>query len=83
LCLLGTNGLSVEAGVTDFDWEVAQVKKAILNAAEKSALLSISEKLGTVQKVQVCKLNTIDYLITEADPKDEKLAPYGSLCKVL
>jgi len=73
----------VEAGVTDYDWEVAQVKKAILNAAEKSALLSISEKLGTVQKVQVCKLSTIDYLITECDPKDEKLAPYSSMCKVL
>lgn len=83
LCLLGTNGLSVDEGVTDYDWEVAHVKKAILNAAEKSAILSISEKLGTVQKVQVCKLNSIDYLITERHPHDEKLERYSSLCKVL
>ncbi len=83
LCLLGTNGLSVDEGITDYDWEVAQVKKAILNAAEKSALLSISEKLGTVQKVQVCKLTSIDYLITECHPNDEKLERYGSFCKVL
>jgi DeoR/GlpR family transcriptional regulator of sugar metabolism len=83
LCLLGTNGLSLNEGITDYDWEVAQVKKNILKASEKSALLSISEKLGTVQKVQVCKLKTIDYLITELHPNDEKLESYHSACKVL
>ena len=82
LCLLGTNGLSPDEGITDYDWEIAQVKKAILKAAEKSALLSISEKLGTVQKVQVCELRPIDYLITELAPDDEKLESY-SACKVL
>jgi len=83
LCLLGTNGLSVNDGITDYDWEVAQVKKAILNASEKVALLSISEKIGTIQKVQVCKADAIDYLITELDPKDEKVASFAEICKVL
>lgn len=83
LCLLGTNGLSVTEGVTDYDWEVAQVKKAILRAADKSAILSISEKLGTVQKVQVCKLSAIDYLITERQSHDEKLQPYSDAARVL
>jgi DeoR/GlpR family transcriptional regulator of sugar metabolism len=83
LSLLGTNGLSVNEGITDHDWEVAQVKKAILRSAEKTALLSISEKLGTVQKVQVSKLSSIDYLITERPSHDEKLEAYRSLCKVL
>lgn len=82
LCLLGTNGLSLAQGVTDYDWEVAQIKKAIIRSAAKSALLSISEKLGTVQKVQVCNLNAIDHLVTELDPHDKKLVPYHS-CKVL
>jgi DeoR/GlpR family transcriptional regulator of sugar metabolism len=76
LCFLGTNGLSLQEGVTDYDWEVAQVKKAILKSAARSAVLSISEKLGSVQKVQVCKLDAIDYLVTELDPNDVKLIPY-------
>ncbi len=76
LCLLGTNGLSLAEGVTDFDWEVAQVKKAIIRSSNNCALLSISEKLGTVQKVQVCKLNAIDYLVTELDPHDKKLVAF-------
>lgn len=82
LCLLGTNGLSLAEGVTDYDWEVAQIKKAIIRSAARSALLSISEKLGTVQKVQVCNLNAIDHLVTELDPHDKKLIPYHS-CKLL
>lgn len=83
LCLLGTNGLSLTEGVTDYDWEVAQVKKAIIRSAAKCAVLSISEKLGTIQKVQVCKLNSIDYLVTELSANDEKLKPYSHVCKVL
>jgi len=83
LCLLGTNGLSLNEGVTDYDWEVAQVKKAIIKSAARSALLCISEKLGTVQKVQVCKLEAIDYLVTELPVGNEKLGPYQETCKVL
>jgi DeoR/GlpR family transcriptional regulator of sugar metabolism len=83
LCLLGTNGLSITEGITDFDWEVAQVKKALIKAAGRIALLSISEKLGIVQKVQVCRLEAIDYLITEIEPDDDRLSQYRNLCKVL
>lgn len=83
LCLLGTNGISLKEGITDYDWEVAKVKKALLKSSERSVLLSISEKLDTVQKVQVCKLNAIDYLITELHSNHEKLEPYQNICKVL
>jgi DeoR/GlpR family transcriptional regulator of sugar metabolism len=83
LCLLGTNGLSIDEGITDYDWEVAQVKKSILKSASRSALLSISEKLDTTQKIQICTMQAIDYLITELDPHDEKLAAYRRVCNVL
>lgn len=82
LCLLGTNGLSLTEGVTDYDWEVAQVKKAVIRSSAKCAVLSISEKLGTVQKVQVCKLNAVDHLLTELSPNDERLKAYSQVCKV-
>jgi DeoR/GlpR family transcriptional regulator of sugar metabolism len=83
LCLIGTNGISVDTGITDYDWEVAMVKKAILKVASRSAVLSISEKLGTEQKVQVCKLSTIDYLVTELQPQDNRLESYRQFCKVI
>jgi DeoR/GlpR family transcriptional regulator of sugar metabolism len=83
LCLLGTNGLSVNEGVTDNDWEVVQVKKAMLKSAGKTALLTISEKLDTVQKMQVCPLPAIHTLLTEQEPADERLTNYAKYFKIL
>ncbi|QHT70671.1 DeoR/GlpR transcriptional regulator [Rhodocytophaga rosea] len=83
LCLVGTNGLSVQEGVTDNDWEVVQVKKAMVKSAEKTALLSISEKLDTAQRMQVCPLTSVHYLLTELDTADEKLKKYTKFFHVL
>lgn len=70
LCLLGANAFSVEEGLTDLDWEVVQVKKALIRSAKKCAVLSISEKLNTVKWLNICDATAIDYLITEMDPDD-------------
>lgn len=77
LCFLGTNGLSVAEGVTDSDWEVVQVKKAMLKSAKKTVLLSITEKLDSVQHMQVCPLHAIHSLVTELKPSAAALEGYG------
>lgn len=71
LCFLGANGIDDKEGITDSDWEVVQVKKAMIRCSSKVAVLSISEKLNSVQKMKVCKLKDIDYLITEIDELSE------------
>ncbi|TCS89983.1 DeoR family transcriptional regulator [Anseongella ginsenosidimutans] len=76
LCLLGANALSVQDGLTDVDWEVVQVKKALIRAARKVAVLSISEKLNTAQRLKICDLNQIHYLVTELSPESHFLAPF-------
>ncbi len=83
LCFLGTNGLSVREGITDHDWEVVQIKKSMLQSAKKTAVLSISEKIGSVQNLQVCNLTVIDYLVTELPDADEQLEPFGKTCKIM
>ncbi len=79
LCLLGANGISIKGGLTDSDWEVAQVKKAMIKSANKTAVLCISEKLGTTQKVRVSTLGDIDCLVTERHPKE--LSKYAKAIK--
>ena len=79
LCFLGTNGLSVENGVTDSDLEVVQVKKAMIKAANKLAVLTISEKLNSEQRMKVCSNNQIHTLITELDPLSNELIAYEEL----
>src|SRR5699024_8310134 len=76
LCLLGANGISIQEGMTDSDWSVVQVKRAMIHSCQKLAILSITEKLNTVQRMKVCDLNLIDYLITESSKEEPILSPY-------
>lgn len=78
LCFLGTNAIDVAHGLTDNDWEVVQVKKAMIQAADKVISMTISEKLETYQPITVCGIEQIDYLITELDPEDSQLRPFRS-----
>jgi len=76
LCFLGTNSIDATFGITDLEWEIIEVKKAMLKCAHKTVSLAISEKLNTIQRLQVCKPEEIDMLITELEPDDPILAPY-------
>ncbi|WP_435225781.1 DeoR/GlpR family DNA-binding transcription regulator [Niabella hirudinis] len=76
LCFLGTNAIDLQRGITDNDWEVVELKKAMVAASAKTVCLAISEKLNSFEALQVCVLKQIDYLITELDPDDKMLQPY-------
>ena len=83
LCLLGTNSLSVEEGVTDSDWEVVQIKKAMIKSSQKLGVLSIVEKLNSNQKLRVCQLKDITYLITDLNPKHASLEEFSKQVTVI
>lgn len=76
LCFMGANAIHPITGLTDSDWEVVVVKRAMIQASAKTALLSISEKLDSEQKIQVCPLTQIQYLITDLHPENERLINY-------
>lgn len=76
ICFLGTNAIDLHHGVTDSDWEVVQLKKAMIESSQKVVALSISEKIDTCQPIHICHLESIDCLITELDPGDERLNSY-------
>ena len=76
ICFLGTNAIDAEHGITDNDWEVVQLKRAMIEASKKVVCLSISEKINSVQPIRVCGLDDIDMLITELDADDPVLQPY-------
>lgn len=76
ICLLGSNGIDAHEGMTDSDWEVVQVKRAMIHSAKELAILCIAEKLNSVQRMKVCDVNSIDYLITELSSENSLLTPY-------
>ncbi len=76
LCLLGTSAIHPKDGLTDTDWEINQIKKTMLSASRRVAILCISEKLNTSLRLKVTPLTNISYLITELQPESKDLDPY-------
>ena len=76
LCFLGTNAIDVENGLTDNDWDVVQVKKAMIDSSQKVVSLAIAEKLNTYQRIKICDIDEIDTLVTELEPGDDQLQAY-------
>ncbi|MBV6646062.1 MAG: DeoR/GlpR transcriptional regulator [Cyclobacteriaceae bacterium] len=76
ICFLGTGYLDPINGLTEFDWEVVQMKKAMINASKKVVSLTISEKLNSRQRYKICEIQAINTLITELDAEDPHLMPY-------
>lgn len=76
LCFLGINALDPEHGITDNDWDVVQVKKAMIESSAQTVVMTISEKLHSHQRIRIGGVDEIDILITELDPSDHLLDPF-------
>ncbi|WP_067033513.1 DeoR/GlpR family DNA-binding transcription regulator [Allomuricauda sp. CP2A] len=76
---IGTGYVDAEFGLTEFDWDVVQTKKAVINASKKTVLLCISEKLNSQHRFKTCDLNVINTMVTELEPWDEKLEAFKNM----
>jgi DeoR/GlpR family transcriptional regulator of sugar metabolism len=76
LCFLGINALDMQHGITDSDWDVVQLKQTMIEASQKLVCLTISEKINTMQPINVCDLSKVDILITELPKEHPMLQPY-------
>lgn len=76
LCFLGINAINLETGISDNDWDIVQVKKAMIEASKKLVCLTILEKINSRQPIQICDLKGIDTLITEGSSGDPSLKSY-------
>ena len=76
LCFLGVNAINLTTGVSDNDWDIVQVKKAMIDSTQRLVCLTISEKINSQQPFQVCDSKKIDTIITELPADDPLLEPY-------
>ncbi|MGJ1433346.1 DeoR/GlpR family DNA-binding transcription regulator [Sphingobacterium spiritivorum] len=83
LCILGTNSLSIDDGITDSDWEVVQIKRAMIKCSHKVAILSIAEKLNSNQKMKVAPLRDVSFLVTDLTPEHPSLKEFAKTIKVI
>jgi DeoR family transcriptional regulator, fructose operon transcriptional repressor len=76
VCFLGTGHLDPAQGLTEFDWEVVQLKKTMIKSSRKVVSLTISEKINSSHHYKVCDIHSIHTLITELRPDDPFLRPF-------
>lgn len=71
VAFLGTNGLSVDGGLTTPDLAEAAVKRAMLAIAERTILLADHSKIGVASLARYGELHQIDMLITDTGLPEE------------
>lgn len=76
LCFLGINAVDLKHGITDNDWDVVQIKRAMVEAAQKVICLTISEKINSFQPIHISDIKKMHTLITELSPDAPVLQPY-------
>ncbi len=73
VAFLGTNGVSVERGLTTPDPAEAAVKRAMLRAAQRRVLLADHTKIGPAQLARFGEVADLDVLVTDTG-LDQRLA---------
>lgn len=78
LCFLGTGHVDADFGISEFDWEVVELKRAILQSARKVVSLTLSAKLNSIQRYKIAEITAIHTLITELSSNDPSLEKFKS-----
>ncbi|MCS7286865.1 MAG: DeoR/GlpR family DNA-binding transcription regulator [Anaerolineae bacterium] len=63
---LGIGGIDFEAGLTEFNLEDAQVKKAMLASAKERIVVADSSKFGNIAFASVAPLSAIHKIVTDS-----------------
>jgi DeoR/GlpR family transcriptional regulator of sugar metabolism len=76
LCFLGTGHLDPDFGLSEFDWEIVELKQALIRASRKVVSLTLSAKLNSVQRYKVADVSAIHTIVTELSPQDPLLEKF-------
>ncbi|CAM3028878.1 transcriptional regulator, DeoR family [Flavobacterium succinicans] len=76
ICFIGACSVNLELGLTEVDYEVTLVKKAMIGASKQVVSMFSSNKLDTKMPHVVCDLNHLSTIVTELDPEDYRLSEY-------
>lgn len=79
ICFLGVNGLHIEAGITDFSYEEAHLKRIMIENSAAVVALASTDKLGTVAPFVLAPVSSLTHLVTESAVADADLQPYIDL----
>ena len=63
--VMGVAGVHQDFGITDYNVDEAQVKRAAIGASQRRIVIADSSKLGKVAFAKICDLHQIDVIVTD------------------
>ncbi|MGX5682836.1 DeoR/GlpR family DNA-binding transcription regulator [Schumannella luteola] len=72
-----------EFGMSEVTLDEASVKATFASRADETVLLADASKLGQQVLARALDWSAIDVLVTELDPRDDRLDPYRDLVEIL
>ncbi|MEY2826777.1 MAG: hypothetical protein RLZZ122_1141 [Actinomycetota bacterium] len=78
LALIGTNGASLEGGITAFDTDESQVKKIMMQQSSERILLADSGKFGIAYPAKFANFGDFDRVVTNLDIEQQYLDKFSS-----
>ena len=64
ICFMGTGGLDINKGLTEPNWEVAHIKKCMIQAADYVVTMCTSNKINIVERYMVVPIKNVNAIIT-------------------
>ena len=68
--VMGVAGVHQDFGITDYNVDEAEVKRAAIHASQRRIVAADSSKLGKVAFAKLCDLDQIDVIVTDDDSRD-------------
>jgi len=72
ICFMGTDALNLKRGMTESDWEVAHIKKTMIESSDYIVSMCISTKIMQSRRYAVVPVEDIDVVITD-DTSDQSV----------
>ncbi len=65
---LGVGGIDAQAGLTEYYWDDAQVKQAMLRSAKQTVVVADASKFNHIATVKVTQFESVQRLVTDQAP---------------
>jgi DeoR/GlpR family transcriptional regulator of sugar metabolism len=72
--VLTSGGVDVQAGVTEYEFDDAQTKRAALQSARRTIVVADGSKLGAVAFVRLCPIEQVDVVVTDTSAAPAQVA---------
>ena len=76
--VMGVGGMTLDAGLTEFNLDDARVKKHAVSSARRCIVAADSSKLGKVAFARIAPIERVDVLVTDGDTNPEMLEAFRS-----